>query len=147
MGILFAKYDWLTKTKERLREHFKINAITSMAAIAAMVVLRQKVTGESLDMLYAPALTICVVEISRLLPIISRTLMAIGKHSTTIWLTHTFWCYYFYPVVQVVVWPRYAAICYTMLLVISYAFALLFDGFWGLTSRVTKRLSRSCFAK
>ncbi len=147
IGMLFAKYNWLAKAEALLREHFKINLVTSLIAIAAMVVLRQKVTGQSLDMLYAPAITICVTVIAKSLPVIGRMLMSIGKHSTTMWLTHTFWCYYFYPVVQVVVWPRYAIVCYIVLLAISYTFAFLFDGFWVLISRAVAKSPRGRSAK
>lgn len=131
IGIMFAQNDWFNKIRLLLREHFQINLSTSFIALISIVFIRHYTALESLDILFAPAVTICVIEITRRLPIVARALSALGHHSTTIWLTHSYWCYYFYPFVKIVVWSRWAVPSYIILVTMSYIAACCFDYIWA----------------
>ena len=48
---------------------------------------------------------------------IGNTLAYFGKHSTNIWLTHTFWCYYFGQ--SIVLLPKYSILIYIWLIILS----------------------------
>ena len=48
---------------------------------------------------------------------IGTVLQYFAKHSTNIWLTHTFWCYYFGQ--QIVLLPKYSILIYLWLLILS----------------------------
>ena len=48
---------------------------------------------------------------------ISKLLEYFAKHSTNIWLTHTFWCYYFFQ--NIVIKPYYSILIYIWLLGLS----------------------------
>lgn len=48
---------------------------------------------------------------------IKNLLEFFGKHSTNIWLTHTFWCYYFGQ--KIVLIPKYSILIYLWLLLLS----------------------------
>lgn len=142
MGILCAQYDWLSKIRLALRKHFKINVLTGLLAVAAIVFLRQSTTGASLDIFYAPLLTVCLLEITRPFSLLARALRAIGRHSTTIWLTHSYWCYYFFPVVQIIVWTRWAVPSFITLLALSYVVAVCFDRAWSFAAKICANVLR-----
>ena len=48
---------------------------------------------------------------------IGTVLQFFAKHSTNIWLTHTFWCYYFGQ--KIVLFPKYSVLIYIWLLILS----------------------------
>ncbi len=48
---------------------------------------------------------------------LGTVLQFFAKHSTNIWLTHTFWCYYFGQ--EIVLLPKYSVLIYLWLLVLS----------------------------
>ena len=57
-----------------------------------------------------------------------RILMWLGKHSANIWLTHTFWCYYFWQ--KTVLIPKYSILVFIWLVILSlvssYAINLIY---------------------
>ena len=141
VGMLFAQYDWMTKIRKKISEHFKVNAITGLLALAAIMFLRQKVSGPSLDILYAPAVCIALVAVTSKIHFMARFLGSLGKYSTTMWLTHSFYCYYFYAIVQIVVWPRWGILSFVILLAISYTTAFLLDNGWRIGINACKKIS------
>ena len=74
-----------------------------------------------------------------------KTFLALGKQSTNMWLTHTFFCYYFYPAVKiVVVYPKYAILSLIVFVAFTYVASVLLDLFWkglGIGYRKAKLLA------
>ncbi len=142
MGMLFAKNDWLIVVKNKLQMVININFLTSTLAIVAIIFLRQEVTGASLDIIWAPLLTIFLIESIRRIPVLPRILEKLGTHSTTMWLTHSFCCYYFFPLALAVTWFRWAVPSLLVLITMSYIIAIGFDFAWSLISKLYLKLKR-----
>ena len=93
MGCVFAKYDLISKIKQRCMNNF-LYWLLSFIVLACLFYVRRKV-GAGYDYLYAP-IFVCasIVALQTLLgKIFYRILLEIGKESTVIWLVHSFYCY------------------------------------------------------
>lgn len=93
MGCVFAKYDLISKIKQRSMNNF-LYWILSFIVLACLFYVRRKV-GASYDYLYAPIFACAsIVALQTLLgKIFYKILLEIGKESTVIWLVHSFYCY------------------------------------------------------
>ena len=61
----------------------------------------------------------------------------IGKHSTNIWLTHSFYCYYFGPFAKLVYKSKNFIIDYLVLLALSLVTSILLNlFFWNMSKSV-----------
>ena len=147
IGILFAQYDWFNKIRKLLHKNFRVNLLTSLFALMALIFIRQRSELGTLDIIYAPAVAICVVEIIRRLPTVGRFLALVGRHSTTMWLTHTFWCYYFGIFAKLVTWPRWAVPSFLLLFAITFIVAFCFDHIWAYLSKLYAKSMQLFHAK
>jgi len=144
MGMLFAKNDWMVKLRAKLAQNFKINFFTSALALVLLILLRQVVTGASLDIIQIPLFIILSLEVIYRIPFLPKILGSFGKHSTTMWLTHSFCCYYFYPLAFIVTWTHWATPSFITLVLMSYLISLGFDYGWvGLDKFVSKFQKRA----
>ena len=66
-----------------------------------------------------PFLILFFLDLLRYMRPLRWRLLRIGKESTSMWLFHPFFCYYFYPVVKIVVAPRWGILCLLVLLALS----------------------------
>ena len=80
--------------------------------------------------MYAPLVCIAlsVLSTTKTGALLSRPLKAISKHSTNIWLTHSFFCYHW---CQAFIYlPQWSPLVFLLLLGVSYAFSLAIDFIW-----------------
>ena len=69
--------------------------------------------------LVTPLFIVLCLEICQRLPGWSKALLAeLGQRSTFIWLTHTFYCYYFFQ--EIIFAPRFTPLIYLLLLTVSW---------------------------
>ena len=141
-GCLFARWDLLTKTKERFSGRY-LACIGFLLCLAFLVCLRFKLNvGYRYDFLYAPLVCIAlsVLVTTKTGVLLSKPLMAIGKHSTNIWLTHSFFCYHW---CQAFIYlPQWSPLVFLLLLGVSYAFSLVIDFIWVWLSKVYARVDK-----
>ena len=142
MGMLFAKNDWMVKLRTKLAQNFKINFFTSSLALALLILLRQTVTGSSLDIIQIPLFIILSLEVIYRIPLLPKILGSFGKHSTTMWLTHSFCCYYFYPLAFAVTWTHWATPSFITLVLMSYLISLGFDYGWIGLGKLAAKLQK-----
>ncbi|MHA7079756.1 hypothetical protein [Lactobacillus delbrueckii] len=62
--------------------------------------------------------------------ILCKVMQFFGGLSTNMWLTHTFFCYYFYPFAIVVFWSRNPIVAYLTLLAITVFASVFLDKFY-----------------
>lgn len=96
MGCLFARWDLLSRVKGKYAGS-KSAALLSLLCLALLVVLRYKLdVGTRYDFFWAPVVCLCfaIVFATKSGIILRRPFESIGKHSTNIWLTHSFFCYH-----------------------------------------------------
>ncbi|MCP2231096.1 MULTISPECIES: acyltransferase family protein [Erwinia] len=69
--------------------------------------------------LVTPLFIVLCLDVCQRLPGWSKAVLAeLGQRSTFIWLTHTFYCYYFFQ--QMIYAPRFTPLIYLLLLVVSW---------------------------
>jgi uncharacterized membrane protein len=73
---------------------------------------------------------VIISDLARRLPAIGKIFEAFGQESTNIWFIHSFFCYYFYGIVRIVIATHWAVPSFATLAVISYAAARLVTIFW-----------------
>lgn len=59
-----------------------------------------------------------------------KVMQFFGGLSTNMWLTHTFFCYYFYPFAIVIFWSRNPIVAYLTLLAITVLASVFLDKFY-----------------
>lgn len=97
LGIVFARYDGIRKIRElfgNLRPW--VRKVLSAAGIFVIFYARYFILDYVLDFVYAPFLVVFFVELMDGVPVLPNVFAFLGKHSTNMWLTHGFFCYYFY---------------------------------------------------
>ena len=95
-GIVFAKYDGLAAIKRRL-EAVPCRGLAALAGTAAVLLCRAYVTTDraSADVVLVPLLTAFLSALFDSLAAVKDAFVFLGRHSTNMWLIHTFYCYYF----------------------------------------------------
>jgi hypothetical protein len=143
MGILFAKDDLFKKIIKEINEVIVLNPIVDIIGIMLIVYSREFVVGEIIDILYVPLLIILFLNLIQKLPIIQKIFTLLGDNSRNMWLTHSFFCYYFSKFAKITTYFKWAIPCLIVLLFFSIISSLLIDYFWkGISSIYNKILKR-----
>lgn len=116
MGCLIAKWDLLSKIKNKFLNNF-IFKVISIIMFILLIFIRNKY-GDSYDFLYAFIISICTILIFDRRNVIKEVLVSIGKESTIIWLTHTLYCYYICQ--NIVYFPKISIVIVIWLLIMCY---------------------------
>lgn len=139
-GCLFAKYDVLTKIKNR----FSGNMIYSFSAVVAVgvIVCVRGLIGEDYDyilvMLFVPAVTVALNNKAGLY--LRKLLNVIGRESTNMWLIHSFYCY---SLIQKIVYaPYYTPLIALWLLVLTFVSSKILNLFWKCTGIVHGKIMK-----
>ena len=130
MGVVVAKGGLLNRLKDALVDNGLLNPVLDVLILVSIIYLRQTGIGDVLDIFYIPFLIIAGMDLVSRCKVVKNILLALGKQSTNMWLIHTFCCYYFYPVVKVVVAPRWAVLSLIILILITYVLSVLVTYFW-----------------
>ena len=131
MGIVFAKYDifgtWRSLIKERM---FVEKKILSVFGFVSVFILRMSVLGYGMDLLLVPFFTFCVIVFLEDIKWLSKGAQFAGKHSTNIWLVHTFYCYYYVTTAKIVYATRNPLISVLTLIAMCLVTSVLLELFW-----------------
>lgn len=100
-GITFAKFDAVVKIKEQLSK-IPCSTIVSLIAVFAVMWCRGFVLGDLFDIVYVIAFTVLVSQFFDGIKHVKKIFGYLGRHSTNIWLVHTFFCYYFLEATKIV---------------------------------------------
>lgn len=91
-------------------------SFSAFAAIFIRVLCSNTPTGMNVDFVVVPMFILPLTTVCYNTKV-GTILQFFGKHSTNIWLTHTFWCYYFGQ--KIVLIPKYSIFIYFWLLFLS----------------------------
>ena len=130
MGAIVAKHSLFDKLSKFIPQNKGWSTIIDISVWLFVIVLRQKITGDQLDILFVPLITIASIDFVSRLNFLKKCLTPLGKQSTNMWLIHTFFCYYFGVTAKIVAAPRYAIPALIILFAMSYAASVLVDKFW-----------------
>ena len=130
MGVFCAGNDLLDRISAFLNRAGRFRAAAEILLILTVILVRQVLLRKYFDFLYAPLLSVIISDLARRLPATGKIFEAFGQESTNIWFIHSFFCYYFYGIVRIVIATHWAVPSFATLAVISYAAARLVTIFW-----------------
>jgi len=130
MGVFCAENDLLDRISAFLDRAGKLRAAAEILLFLSVILLRQVFLRNYFDVIYAPLLCVLIPDLARRFPILGKIFDAFGQESTNIWLIHSFFCYYFYGIVKIIVATHWAVPSFVTLAVMSYAAARLVTLFW-----------------
>ena len=130
MGVFCAENDLLDRISAFLDRAGKLRAAVEILLILAVILLRQVFLRKYYDFIYAPLLCVILLDLARRFPALGKLFDVFGQESTNIWFIHSFFCYYFYGIVRIVVATHWAVPSFVTLAVMSYAAARLVTLFW-----------------
>lgn len=137
IGILFSKYNIFESWSLVFDKYCKIEtAVLAMITIILCVYVRYKIIEFDLDIIIVPIFLLAVLRLIDNFSFTSELLVFLGKNSTNMWLTHSFYCYYFYPFVKIVYSSGSALIAFVILVALSLITSFLIDLFWKYVSKV-----------
>ena len=142
MGIIFAKYNALVHLRERFAQVVQTRfgrLIVSVIGGCVIFICRQFGIGEGYDMLYVPFMIMFCMEWFDAVRPLRKLFGVFGKHSTNIWLIHSFYCYYFYPVARLVCWSQNPFVSLLALIVMSLISSVALDAVVGMVCIMLKK--------
>lgn len=145
MGSIFAKYNALARLRMRFDRMLPSKAarlIGSLIGAYSVMICRQFCYGEA-DIIYVPLIIVFLLEWIDTFQAVQKVFLVLGKYSTGMWLTHSFYCYYFYPTARMICFTRNPWISLFTLVIMSLLTAIALDGFWRFVNRAVKACSGS----
>ena len=142
LGCIFAKYGVLDFVKQRFagRLPWCVLAIGGMAALFYIHLYNYMFY----DFINTALFIICLVILLPTKPglLAGKIFGILGEESTFMWLTHSFFCYYWCQ--KLVFAPRYSVVIFLWLLALSYGSAKLLKLIWKAIDRLYKKLFEKC---
>ena len=118
LGILF--FDHMTNIEK---------FIFSSTALCVCAYTKVFISFASFDILLVPIFLLAAITIINMFSHLGTVFAYIGKYSTNIWLTHSFYCYYFGPFAKLVYKSKNFIIDYLVLLALSLVTSILLNLF------------------
>ncbi|MDO4647070.1 MAG: hypothetical protein Q4B26_00370 [Eubacteriales bacterium] len=130
LGAVFASEDALVKLYNRLKQHQLLGTVQDLILLAMLIYLRQSFVPAELDLLYVPLLIIACWDLLEKCTHLRMLFRELGRHSTNMWLIHSFLCYYFYLPAKVVTMTGNALFSLLTLGIGSYFASHCVEGVW-----------------
>lgn len=130
MGMAMAKGNLLERLNDSMKSHKLLNPVTDILAWGLLMIFREELAYKSWDIFLVPVLIVTALDLLNRVKLIKKGFWHLGKESTNMWLTHTFYCFYFYPFAKFVTSFRWPVPCLIVLLIMSYVTALALTYFW-----------------
>lgn len=150
-GIVFAKYDMLSRIKDKISS-LRFKALISLAAMAVVMWGRMFIVGAGADIIYTSVFSVCAAVLFDSVRLLKKPFVFFGKHSANMWYIHTFYCYYFLEATKIVYCTRSVfldlLILIGMCLISSVLLEFLYKqldrlGSLGLKERLAARFAKS----
>lgn len=140
-GIVFAKYDMICALKRRIRA-LALPWLAALAGAVCVMACRAYVVTDmaNADILLIPALVVFLSVLLDCLAPLRMGLVFLGRHSTNMWLVHTFYCYYFLPFTKLVYCTRCVWIDLAVLIALSLGTSVLLELFYKYLGKLLHRL-------
>lgn len=134
-GIVFAKYDLLVMLKKRLGST-AFPGLLSLAGCAAVFMVRACVLQNRADLFCTPAFVVFASTLLDRIRPLKKVFVFLGRHSTNMWLVHSFYCYYFLEATKLVYLTTNVWIDLLTLIAMSLATSVLLEYFWKNVGRI-----------
>lgn len=134
-GVTIAKNGYFN----RIRQQISFNKVTSIISTVIIlgiisIIIHISVIGEIAKLMLIPTFIFCLsLSLGQ-----SKLLQWIGKHSTNIWLIHSFYCYYLFQ--KLTFMPRYSLLIFVWTIILSITSGYLIDQFFSFISNCSLQI-------
>ena len=143
-GIVWAKHRLLDREKQYiLSKSPLVRIVIFLVGSISFICLRTFDGFEYWDFLTAPFYIAICLGFCCVTPWVSQIFSALGEHSENIWLTHSFYCFYFTPFAKIIYGSRNALIALLITLALSLATSVLLKAFYKTCGSCLNKLSRT----
>ena len=143
MGVLFARHSLFTKAGNIIGR-LKCKPVIYIVACLIVFYLKVQIDIVSMfDCIYAAIIIFVAKNLLGRMRVVYSVFSYLGKHSTNIWLTHTFFCYYFYATAAVITFFKWSVLALFVLVLFSLAASWLVDSFWNIILRIYRHIFSS----
>lgn len=142
-----AKDDLLIKLQVIMKKNNMLNPLSDIVIILLIVYLRNSGIGESADIFYVPILITAILDFVKRVNMMEKILFKIGNQSTNMWLIHTFFCYYFYGIVKIIVAPRWGILSLGLLALLTYMVSIVVTYFWDAEKKMAHHMKEKISVK
>ena len=94
-GAIFAKYDLFTRIKKNVKFSTLLTNILMFSVLVLAFIIRTVIPIHAASVFFM-VIFVCCFYMMEKKRCIQNFLILLGKHSTNIWLIHTFFCYYYF---------------------------------------------------
>ena len=137
-GIVFAKYDGVNWIMEKIQA-LPRPGIASALGLGILYLTRMYVFQGTADLIIAAFMVPVMAVFLKNFSAVNKIFAFLGKHSTNIWLIHSFYCYYFLEVTHVVFATRNVWVGLLTLLLLSLVSSIALDVFYSLLGRIFQK--------
>lgn len=132
VGIVFAKYGVLDKWKARSVEKYTTltNLLFSLTIIVGCFFLRLGDMSMNYDAILVPLFVLAVVTLLRLAAPLYKAAAFVGRYSTSLWLIHTFYLYYYESAAKLTHISGNLWVDYVILVAMTLVSAIAVERFW-----------------
>ena len=132
VGIVFAKYGVLDRWKARSVEKYTplTNLLFSLTLIVGGFFLRLGDMSMKYDAILVPLFILAVVTLLRLAAPLYKAAAFVGRYSTSLWLIHTFYLYYYEPAARLTHISGNLWVDYAILTAMTVASAIALEKLW-----------------
>ncbi len=138
-GIVCAKYDIISKVKDRYSDSL-FSAFVAMGILGIVVYMRQY-DGILYDYIYAPIFTMAIIVLfeNKIGRVVRKPIEYIGRHSTIMWLTHSFYCYYL--ITRLIFLPQISILIVLLLVLITLITSIAIEFIFGKIEVLAKNVN------
>lgn len=130
LGMLFGKCNALEILSASLKDTLLKSPFSALVVLIINIPLRISIYGKSTDLIMIPLTIVVTHYILSSNKRLKKIFSSLGKHSSVMWMSHSFFCYYFGHVQKIVYMPRLALLIAVWFVMISWYIAFIFDIFW-----------------
>ena len=139
LGCVMARYDLLNRLKRKMQQICNLNIFTDSMWIFVCIMLRNSILNREFDVIIVPILCIVTLDLVKSVKL-DKVFKILGDRSTNMWLIHSFFCYYFYPIAKIVYFPKYAILIFVLEVALSFLAAEGLDMFWKMFYKVRENI-------
>ena len=130
VGAIVARNGLFDRLHGSMKQHGLLNPLVDIAVWCMVIVMRQNEVGDIFDVFFIPVLTVASMDLLNHVKLLKKGIWYLGRQSTSMWLIHPFFCYYFDVPAKIVAAPHYAIPSLLVLIAMTYIASVLLAYFW-----------------
>ena len=140
-GVLIAKKAVFSAVAENT-DKLRFRSLLSLGLIILVFVLRELLSMLTLEFLFVITFVFALKMLLSDAVHINKVFAFLGRYSSYMWLTHSFFCYYFGIAAKSIVFFKWSLITLLILTVYSLAASVLIDFVWNCFDKGCKKIAR-----